>query len=243
MKVAASPLTLFEYTYPMQERILVVDDEPKIVKLAADYLLKDGFRVLTAHDGLTALAVARREQPDLVVLDLMLPGLDGWEVCRALRRESAVPIIMLTARADETDQVAGLELGADDYVTKPFSPRALLARVRALLRRSQGRLEPPSRVSFAGLEMDLNAHTAAVFGAPLRLTPNEFKLLALLAQSPGQTFSRDQLLDALHGQAYSAFDRSVDSHIKNLRRKLEAAAAGPQIETVYAIGYRLAAGE
>jgi DNA-binding response OmpR family regulator len=224
----------------MQNLILVVDDEPKIVRLARDYLERDGFHVITASDGPTALAMARRHRPDLIVLDLMLPGMDGWEVCRALRRDMDMPIIMLTARAEESDQVLGLELGADDYVTKPFSPRALVARVRALLRRAQGGLLPPSVLRLGGLEIDLGAHRALLDGEALHLTPNEFKLLAVLAQHPGQTLTREQLLDALHGAAFSSFDRSVDSHIKNLRRKLAAGKPPPpEIQTVYGIGYRI----
>jgi two-component system, OmpR family, alkaline phosphatase synthesis response regulator PhoP len=223
----------------MQELILVVDDEPKIVKLTRDYLEKDGFRVISAADGIEALALARRERPDLVVLDLMLPGMDGWEVCRALRRESDLPIIMLTARAEESDQVVGLELGADDYITKPFSPRTLVARVRAVLRRAQGKLKPPSLIRAGELELDLDGHRVRVSGAIVHLTPNEFHLLALLAQHPGQLFSREQLVDQLHGISLDSFDRSIDSHIKNLRRKLEIDPARPRfIETVYGEGYR-----
>ena len=226
----------------MQERILVVDDEPKIVKLARDYLEKSGFQVLSAGDGETALAIARRERPDLVVLDLMLPGLDGWDVCRTLRRESDVPIIMLTARAEESDQIVGLELGADDYVTKPFSPRALVARVRALLRRTQNQLKLPNTLRFNGLEINLPGHQVMVDGEPLHLTPNEFRLLVVLAQHAGQTLSRDQLIEQMHGAAAAGFDRSIDSHVKNLRRKLESDPAQPRfIETVYGVGYRFAA--
>lgn len=223
----------------MAELILVVDDEPKIVRLARDYLERHGFRVITAADGLAALAAARREKPDLVILDLMLPRLDGREVCRALRAESGVPIIMLTALGEEIDQVTGLELGADDYVTKPFSPRALVARVRALLRRARRASRPGEVVRAGGLEIDAENHTAAFNGAALKLTPNEFRLLHLLAGRPGQTFRRAQLLECLHG-ATTAFDRSVDSHIKNLRRKLQTAAGAAMIETVYGIGYRFA---
>ena len=227
----------------MQERILVVDDEPKIVKLARDYLEKSGFQVLSAGDGQTALAMARRERPDLVVLDLMLPGLDGWDVCRTLRRESDIPIIMLTARAEESDQIVGLELGADDYITKPFSPRALVARVRALLRRAQNQLKLPDTLRFEGLEIDLPGHRVAVDGEPLHLTPNEFRLLVVLAQHAGQTLSREQLIEQVHGAAAAGFDRSIDSHIKNLRRKLEPDPAQPRfIETVYGVGYRFVEG-
>ncbi len=223
----------------MQELILVIDDEPKIVKLTRDYLEKDGFRVISAADGPAALQMARREKPDLVVLDLMLPGMDGWEVCRALRRETDLPIIMLTARAEESDQVVGLELGADDYITKPFSPRTLVARVRAILRRAQGRLKPPAILRMEGLEIDLEGHRVELDGEPVHLTPNEFRLLVALAQHPGQLFSRDQLVEALHGTSFESFDRSIDSHIKNLRRKLESDPAHPRfIETVYGEGYR-----
>ncbi|MBN1429199.1 MAG: response regulator transcription factor [Anaerolineae bacterium] len=223
----------------MDGTILVVDDEPRIVKLARDYLEKDGFRVITAGDGLSALAAARSERPDLIVLDLMMPGMDGWEVCRALRRETDIPIIMLTARAEESDQVAGLELGADEYVTKPFSPRTLVARVRALLRRAQGRLVSPRQISTAGLIIDLEQYRVTRDGETIHLTPNEFKLLVVLAQHPGQVLSREQMIEHLHGMVASSFDRSVDSHIKNLRRKLEVDPANPRyIFTVYGVGYQ-----
>jgi DNA-binding response OmpR family regulator len=225
----------------MQERILVVDDEPKIVKLARDYLEKAGFQVTSAGDGQTALAMARRERPDLIVLDLMLPSMDGWDVCRALRRETDVPIIMLTARAEESDQIVGLELGADDYITKPFSPRALVARVRAVLRRAQNQLKQPSTIQVGGLVIDLPGHRVMLDDEPLHLTPNEFKLLAVLAQHAGQTLSREQLIEQVHGAAASGFDRSIDSHVKNLRRKLEPDPSQPDfIETVYGVGYRFA---
>ncbi len=228
----------------MQDLILVVDDEPKIVRLAHDYLEKDGFRVLSAGDGPTALAIARREKPDLIVLDLMLPGMNGWEVCKSLRRESDVPIIMLTARAEEADQVLGLELGADDYVIKPFSPRALTARVRAMLRRTQGQVQAPEVIRAGKLEIDLSAYQATLDGRALQLTPFEFKLLAVFARHPNQTLSREQLLEHLHGVAFPSFDRSIDSHIKNLRRKLEVHPQSPRlIETVYGIGYRFTPSE
>jgi two-component system alkaline phosphatase synthesis response regulator PhoP len=223
----------------MQELILVVDDEPKVVRLARDYLEKNGFQVISASDGVSALAMARRAHPDLVVLDLMLPGMDGREVCRILRNESDVPILMLTALAEESDQVVGLELGADDYINKPFSPRALVARVRAVLRRAQGKVKPPAILRSRGLEIDIQRYSVTLDGAPLHLTPNEFKLLAILVRHAGQTLSREQLLDEMHGAAFNSIDRSVDSHIKNLRRKLEADPSRPPfIETVYGIGYR-----
>lgn len=223
----------------MNELILVVDDEPKIVKLARDYLEQGGFRVVTANDGTTALAVARHERPDLIVLDLNLPGMDGLDICRSLRRESDVPIIMLTARVEETDRLIGLELGADDYITKPFSPRELVARVRAVLRRVQGGVHQPGLIRVGDLEIDLNGHRVTRSDESLQLTPNEFNLLVLLAQHPGQTFSRAQLLDRLHGVAYDGYDRSIDAHIKNLRRKLEIDPAEPRyVLTVYGIGYK-----
>ncbi|MBN1537511.1 MAG: response regulator transcription factor [Anaerolineales bacterium] len=223
----------------MDALILLVDDEPKIIRLARDFLEKDGFRVVSASDGVSALAMARRVKPDLIVLDLMLPGMDGLQVCRTLRRETSTPIIMLTARAEEADQLIGLELGADDYITKPFSPRALVARVRAVLRRAQNQVQTPSVVRAGRLEIDVERHQVTINNQPLQLTPNEFKLLALLAQYPGQILTREQLLDHLHGAAYSSFDRSIDSHIKNLRRKLETSPAeNGCIEAVYGVGYR-----
>ena len=221
----------------MPQLILVVDDEPKVVRLARDYLEKNGFRVAVAADGQAALATARREKPDLVILDLMLPNIDGREVCRLLRRESDVPIIMLTALSEEIDQVTGLEIGADDYIVKPFSPRALVARVRAHLRRTRGEVRAPSVIRVGGLQIDTDKYSVTFKGAPLRLTPNEFKLLYIFASRPGQTLTREQLLDDLHGAA-SSMDRSVDSHIKNLRKKLETASGESMIETVYGIGYR-----
>lgn len=226
----------------MAQLILVVDDEPKITRLARDFLEKHGFRVMTAGDGQSALTIARREKPDLIVLDLMLPNIDGREVCRILRRESEVPIIMLTALSEEIDQVTGLEIGADDYVIKPFSPRALVARVRALLRRTRGEIKVSGKIRVGGLEIDSEKYTASFNEAPLKLTPNEFKLLHLFASRPGQTFTREQLLDDLHGIA-SSTDRSVDSHVKNLRKKLETISGESMIETVYGIGYRFVEGK
>jgi DNA-binding response OmpR family regulator len=223
----------------MQELILVVDDEPKIVKLTRDYLMKYGYRVISASDGAEALTLARREKPDLVVLDLMLPEMDGWEVCRTLRNESDIPIIMLTARSEESDQVLGLELGADDYITKPFSPHTLVARIRAVLRRAQGLLKPLAIIHAGDLEIDLDGHQVRLKGEVVHLTPTEFRILVLLAQHPGQLFTREQLVDQLYGISVESFDRSIDSHIKNLRRKLEANQAHPDyINTIYGEGYR-----
>ena len=221
----------------MTQLILVVDDEPKIVRLARDYLEKNNFRVVTANDGQSALTTARREKPDLIVLDLMLPNIDGREVCKILRKESDVPIIMLTALSEEIDQVTGLEIGADDYITKPFSPRTLVARVRALLRRTTGEIKTPSIIRIHDLEIDSEKYSVTYQDSPIKLTPIEFKLLQLLTSHAGQTLTREQLLENLHG-ASSSFDRSVDSHIKNLRKKLEQASNQNMIETVYGIGYR-----
>lgn len=223
----------------MNELILVVDDEPKIVRLARDYLEQGGFRVLPADDGPAALAAARHEKPDLIVLDLNLPGLDGLDVCRALRRESNVPIIMLTARAEEMDRLIGLELGADDYIVKPFSPRELVARVRAVLRRTQGEVQTPGLIRAGDLAIDLQGHRVTLRGEAVHLTRIEFNLLTTLAQHPGQTLSRAQLIQRLHGAAEGSFDRSIDAHIKNLRRKLEDDSADPRyVLTVYGVGYQ-----
>ena len=223
----------------MNETILVVDDEPKITQLARDYLEKAGYQVRIAADGVAALEVARSERPDLIVLDLMLPRMDGLDVCRTLRRESAVPIIMLTAKSEEADRLIGLELGADDYITKPFSPRELVARIRATLRRVQGAVYTPGKIQVGDIEIDLDRHQVAMNHQPIHLTRYEFLLLSTLVQNPGQVFSRAQLLDRLHGVAMAGYDRSVDAHIKNLRRKLEPDPSNPNyILTVYGIGYR-----
>lgn len=223
----------------MNELILVVDDEPRIVKQARDYLERNGLRVTDAADGKQALILARHERPDLIVLDLNLPGMDGLDVCRALRRESEVPIIMLTARAEEADRLIGLELGADDYITKPFSPRELVARVRAVLRRTQGGVRTPGLIRAADLEIDLDGHRVSRQGKSVSLSRTEFNLLTVLAQHPGQTFTRAQLLDRLHQTAYEGFDRSIDAHIKNLRRKLEANPLEPRyVLTVFGVGYK-----
>lgn len=223
----------------MNERILVVDDEPKIIKLARDYLEKSGYDVLTSGDGREALAIFRQENPQMVVLDLNLPGMDGLDVCRMIRKESNVPIIMLTARAEETDQLIGLELGADDYITKPFSPRALVARIRAVLRRAGGDLTQSHLLRVSDLEIDKRGYSVSRNGESVSLSRTEFNLLLLFAESPGQAFTRAQILNHLHGYAYDGFDRSIDAHIKNLRKKLEPDPADPRyILTVYGIGYK-----
>jgi two-component system alkaline phosphatase synthesis response regulator PhoP len=223
----------------MNELILVVDDEPKIVKLARDYLERANFQVISAGDGVTALATARHERPDLIVLDLNLPGMDGLDVCRALRRESDVPIIMLTARVEETDRLIGLELGADDYIVKPFSPRELVARVRAVLRRVRGDVQQSGLIRAGDLEIDERGRRVAKLGESIHLTRIEFNLLHTLASHPGQPFSRAQLLDRLHGVSYDGYDRSIDAHVKNLRLKLEDDPTHPRyVLTVYGVGYK-----
>jgi DNA-binding response OmpR family regulator len=223
--------------------ILVVDDEPKIADLARDYLEHAGFSVRTARDGEAALAVVRRDRPDLVVLDLGLPGLDGLDVTRAIRRDSNLPVIMLTARDDELDKLVGLELGADDYLTKPFSPRELVARVRAVLRRVDSAGEPGAQdVIRAGeLTLDLPRMRAELGARTIELTQTEFALLAALARQPGRIFTRSQLLDAVHGVAFESYERAIDTHIKNIRRKLEPDPRRPvHVLTVYGVGYRFA---
>ena len=224
---------------PDVARILVVDDEPKIVQLVRDYLERAGFAVSTARDGNEALMRARQERPDLIVLDLGLPELDGLEVTRRLRRDSGVPIIMLTARHEETDKVVGLELGADDYVTKPFSPRELEARVRAVLRRQAA--GAATDVLRAGdLTLDITRLRTEVSGRAVELTGTEFQLLAALARQPGRVFTRSQLLDAVHGVAFESYERAIDAHVKNNRRKLEPDPRTPRyLLTVYGVGYRL----
>ncbi len=221
--------------------ILVVDDEPKIVKIARDYLERAGFRVLAAGDGSGVLPMVRRERPDLIVLDLALPEIDGLDVARALRKESEVPIIMLTARADEADRLVGLELGADDYIVKPFSPKELVARVRAVLRRWDGARAGTEVVRAGDLALDIPRMHASLGGRTLDLTPTEFRLLEVLARQPGRIFTRGQLLEALHGVAVESYERAIDSHIKNLRRKIESDPRRPHhILAVHGIGYKYA---
>lgn len=226
----------------MRSKILVVDDEAKIVKLVRSYLEQAGFAVVEAGDGQTALIQARREKPDLVVLDLGLPGIDGLEVARTLRRERETPIIMLTARIEDTDKIVGLELGADDYVTKPFNPRELVARVRAVLRRTTSGPSAPETLRAGALSVDMGGHQATLAGRPLDLTPTEFDLLAVFLQNPGRAFTRLELLDRVQGDAYEGYERTVDAHIKNLRAKLGDAPRQPRyIQTVFGVGYKLGA--
>ncbi len=221
-------------------RILIVDDEPESLRLVRDYLSAAGFGVTTATTGDEALMRARTEPPDLVVLDLGLPGLDGLDVTRGLRRQGGVPIIMLTARDDEADRIVGLELGADDYVTKPFSPRELVARVRAVLRRHAASGDS-ERLEAGDLALDVSRMRVTRAGRPVELTATEFALLAALARQPGRVFTRSQLLDAIHGVAFESYERAIDAHIKNIRRKLEPEPRTPRyLLTVYGVGYRLA---
>ena len=221
--------------------ILVVDDEPEIVALSSDYLRASGFAVLTARDGQAALDTLRASRPDLIVLDLGLPHVDGLDVTRALRKQSNVPIIMLTARVDENDRLAGLELGADDYVAKPFSPKELVARVRAVFRRVDGAADPADIVRAGEITLDRRRMQTTVANRPVDLTPTEFELLATLARQPGRVFTRAQLLDAIRGLEAESFDRTVDAHVKNLRRKVEPDPRSPRyVLTVYGVGYKFA---
>jgi two-component system alkaline phosphatase synthesis response regulator PhoP len=221
--------------------ILIIEDEPELVKVLRTYLEQGGFKVLTAFKGDTGLTTWENSRPDLVILDLNLPGLDGLDVARAIRKKADTPLIMLTARVEEADRLVGLELGADDYVTKPFSPREVVARVRAVLRRTKRGEKAAKVLRVAGLEINLEAHTVVSDGQSMDLTPTEFTILATLAEQPGRVFNRLQLLEAAQGQAYEGYERTVDAHIKNLRAKLEANPKKPRfIETVFGIGYRLA---
>lgn len=221
--------------------ILVVDDEPKIVQLARDYLERAGFAVLTAGDGKSALAAAHAEKPDLIVLDLGLPDMDGLDVARAVRKESNVPIIMLTARGEETDKLVGLELGADDYMTKPFSPKELVARARAVMRRFESASAGAEIIRVADLTLDVPRMRVTVSDRAVEMTPTEFQLLATLAREPGRIFTRGQLLDAVRGVEFESYERAIDAHIKNIRRKIEPDPHTPRyILMVYGVGYKFA---
>jgi DNA-binding response OmpR family regulator len=221
--------------------ILVVEDEPQIAGLVRDYLEHAGFAVLTAGDGAGALVLARARRPDAMVLDLGLPRVDGLDVIRSIRRDSRLPILVLSARGDEADRVAGLELGADDYVVKPFSPRELVARVRAVLRRAETAPASDERLVAGDLELDLARRRVTAAGRGVDLTPTEFELLATLAREPGRVWTRSQLLDAVHGFSLETYERAIDGHVRNLRRKLEPDAASPRyIRTVHGVGYALA---
>jgi len=234
----------------MLPRILVVDDDPSIVKIVRSYLEQAGYDVLTASDGDRALQIMHHVRPELVVLDVMLPNRDGWEITRSIRADAALaatPIILLPARVDDMDKIVGLELGADDYITKPFNAREVVARVRALLRRTQldqGRSVTSYILSVGGLRLDTEQHTVTVDGVAVDLTRTEFKLLQLLMESPGHTLTRDELLENVLSYAYEGMGRTLDTHIRNLRKKIEPDPDNPHyIQTVYGIGYRLRGGQ
>jgi DNA-binding response OmpR family regulator len=223
----------------MAKKILVVDDKPELRTLLKSYLTQEGFDVSVASDGQQALFVARREKPDLILLDLMMPEMGGYDFMRTYRREAETPVIILTARLDENDKVLGLELGADDYVTKPFSPRELTARVRAVLRRMDKQGYSMDLLRAGEITLDQAGRSALASGQPVDLTPSEFDLLATLMGAPGRVFSRLELLDRMQGTAYEGYERTIDVHIRNLRTKIEPDPANPRyIETVYGSGYR-----
>jgi DNA-binding response OmpR family regulator len=228
----------------MGQRILIIDDERSVHDVARAYLERDGYEVLSAMGGRDGLALARAAQPALVLLDLMLPDLSGEHVCADLRRDSDVAIVMLPAKSTVDDRIRGLDLGADDYLVKPFSPRELVARVRALLRRTGERrpvAEPVLRFDDGRLCLDPERHQAVVAGEPVELTPSEFKLLLALARSPGRVFSRFELINRVQGHDYDGYERTIDAHVKNLRRKIEPDATSPRyVQTVHGVGYRLA---
>jgi DNA-binding response OmpR family regulator len=224
-----------------RKRVLVVEDDAKMADIVKVYLEKDGYAVLTAHDGPQGLAAARSNCPDLIVLDLLLPGLSGLDICRTIRRERPTPIIMLTALSTEPDKLAGLDLGADDYISKPFSPRELVARVRAVLRRTTQEKpeESPHTLSYGDISLDLEQCTVHLNGGEVRITPSEFRILAVLVREPGRVFSRTQLVEKALGYNYEGMDRTVDVHILNLRRKIEQDPNHPEyIRTVYGMGYK-----
>lgn len=220
--------------------VLLVDDDVKLLKLLRTYFEKDSFSVLTATNGIAALRLISEHAPDAVVLDLMLPEMDGWAVCRQLREDNEIPILMLTARDAESDRLEGLEIGADDYVVKPFSPREVVARVKAILRRSRGQTMRTAPLFFDGLVVDTARHTVKLNGEPLELTPVEFKLLTIFMLNPGKVFTRLQLVEQIQGYNFDGLERTIDVHIKNLRRKIEADSKNPgYIVTVYGVGYKL----
>ncbi len=227
-----------------QFRVVIVDDDIKLGKLLRAYFEKEGWSVLTAYDGLKALQMIRENRIDLVVLDIMLPGIDGWELCRRLRKDNDVPVIMLTARDEETDRLIGLELGADDYVTKPFSPREVVARAKAILRRTQRAVVKKEPIIIGTLTVDAEMHEVWRSNVLLELTPTEFKILELLAGQPGRPFSRLQIIEQVQGEVFEGYERTVDAHIKNLRHKLGDDGKEPAyIQTVYGIGYKMTGGK
>lgn len=229
------------YNHAMTGRVLVVEDEPELARVLRDYLENAGFATQAVHDGPSALSLVRHQPPDLVLLDLNLPGVDGLDVAREIRRNTNTPIIMVTARVEEADRLIGLELGADDYILKPFSPREVVARVRAVLRRAQSPARPPEIVQAGDLTIDLSRHKVSVGSQNIDLTPTEFELLTVLAREPGRVFSRMQLLQEALGETYEGYERTIDAHIKNLRAKIEPDPKKPRyVETVFGVGYRFA---
>jgi two-component system, OmpR family, alkaline phosphatase synthesis response regulator PhoP len=224
----------------MTKKILVIDDEEKIVTVLKAYLEQSGYQVVTAADGKAALTAFQREKPDFMVLDLTLPGLDGLEVCRAVRRQSNIPILMLTARVEEADKLMGLELGADDYVVKPFSPREVVARVRTIFRRASGETAQNEIIRVGNLEIDMDQHTVTVADHQVELTPTEFDILVVLARQPKRVFTRLQIMEQAQGNAFEGYERTIDAHIKNIRLKLEPNSKDPTfIHTVFGVGYKL----
>lgn len=225
----------------MAHKVLIVDDEPQLLKTVRSYLEDSGFSVLTATNGKDALFINRQESPDLIVLDLMMPEMDGWEASRLIRRESDVPIIMLTASIEDSNKIAALEMGADDYITKPFNPRELVARVRAVLRRTHSDVAVSSNIlRIRDLELSTETYEASLEKQLLDLTRSEFDILAALMAYPGRVYTRLELLDHIHGDAFAGYERTIDVHIKNLRAKIEADPRNPRyIETVYGVGYRM----
>ncbi len=226
-----------------QQTILVIEDDQAVAQLIRLYLVRDGHAVLTANDGIEGLRLAREKRPDLILLDLNLPGMGGMDVCKAVRSESQTPIVMVTARVDEGDRLAGLDLGADDYISKPFSPRELAARVRAILRRasresSSRQAGEPKSLAAGKISVDLDGHTVTVAGTAVTVTPTEYRILIALMRAPGRVFSREQLIETVFGYDFEGMDRTVDTHISNLRRKIESSGGEKRIRTVYGSGYR-----
>ncbi len=225
----------------MARKILIADDEQHILESVGAYLKQDGFQVVTARNGREALFVFRHEKPDLIILDVMMPEMDGWEAAHLIRKESSVPLLFLTARVEESDQIQGLEIGADEYLTKPFSPRMVVARVRALLRRVYGELlSEPNTYRVGEIELNTETHLVNVGGQRIDLTPSEFGILKALITRPGRVYTRMELLDHIQGEAFAGYERTIDVHVKNLRLKIESDPKDPQyVETVYGVGYRM----
>ncbi len=224
----------------MAKKIFVIDDEPQIVKVLKAYLEKAGYQVVTTSDGKTVLSIFQRERPDFLILDLNLPGMDGLDICKTIRRDSNVPILMLTARVEEADRLIGLELGADDYVLKPFSPREVVARVKTIFRRAAAEPAKTDTIQVGELIIDLGQHTVNLAGKPIELTPTEFEILATLAKQPKRVFSRLQIMELAQGDAFEGYERTIDAHIKNIRLKLEPNPRKPvYIQTVFGLGYKL----